>query len=289
MHVAVYLTTNLILRVSADPALPVSEPGDIRIEYHPHSKRNPKTMGREEFKLAVNNAHSMEPPIKEPWLPFRSREDFDFAEIAHNAAMNQSQIDDLIKLFHRCQQVPGKFTLKNYQDLKCSWDASSKLLTDVSIYPFDSLYCLLILRPMEFERDELSLKFKTTEHEFETFSCPIWGWVLDHLMNSELVRQFEWDAQNVCRYNGSEFTRIHTEPWTGDRWWEVQSSLPHDAKMVSLEIYSDKSVLSSFGTAKGHPVMARILNLPTKVRNGEGVGGAQVVGWLPVVSREHWL
>ena len=59
--------------------------------------------------------------------------------------------------------------------------------------------------------------------------------------------------------------------------------------MVCLEIYTDKSVLSSFGTAKGYPVMARILNLPSKVRHGEGVGGTQVVGWLPVVSQEHGL
>jgi hypothetical protein len=43
-------------------------------------------------------------------------------------------------------------------------------------------------------------------------------------------------------------------------------------------------MLSSFGTAKGYPVMARILNLPSKIRNGEGFGGGRVVGWLPI----HW-
>ena len=59
--------------------------------------------------------------------------------------------------------------------------------------------------------------------------------------------------------------------------------------MVCLEIYADKSVLSLFGTAKGYPVMAQILNLPSKIRHGEGVGGTQVVGWLPVVSQEHRL
>lgn len=36
--------------------------------------------------------------------------------------------------------------------------------------------------------------------------------------------------------------------------------------------------------------MARIVNLPTRVRHGEGVGGSRVVGWLPVVSlgRDFW-
>ena len=63
-----------------------------------------------------------------------------------------------------------------------------------------------------------------------------------------------------------------------------KSSLPEDAKMVCLEIYADKTQLSSFGTEKGYPVMARIVNLPTKIRHGEGIGGGRVVGWLPIVS-----
>lgn len=53
--------------------------------------------------------------------------------------------------------------------------------------------------------------------------------------------------------------------------------------MLCLELYADKSKLASFGTEKGYPVMARILNLPVGIRNGNGIGGARVVGWLPVV------
>ena len=62
-----------------------------------------------------------------------------------------------------------------------------------------------------------------------------------------------------------------------------QSSLPDGAKPVVLIIYADKSKLSSFGTQKGYPVIARCANLPVGMRNGNGVGGARVVGWLPVV------
>ena len=45
---------------------------------------------------------------------------------------------------------------------------------------------------------------------------------MDHLMNKEVVSQFEWDSQKVQRYDGKGFTRVYTEPWTGDRFWEVQ-------------------------------------------------------------------
>jgi hypothetical protein len=49
-------------------------------------------------------------------------------------------------------------------------------------------------------------------------------------------------------------------------------------------MYADKTRLSSFGTEKGYPVLARCANLPVSIRNGEGVGGGRLVGWLPIVS-----
>lgn len=49
-------------------------------------------------------------------------------------------------------------------------------------------------------------------------------------------------------------------------------------------MYADKTRLSSFGTEKGYPVLARCANLPISIRNGEGVGGGRLVGWLPIVS-----
>ena len=41
--------------------------------------------------------------------------------------------------------------------------------------------------------------------------------------------------------------------------------------------------MSSFGTKKGYPVIARCANLPVELRNGIGLGGGRVVGWLPIV------
>lgn len=50
-------------------------------------------------------------------------------------------------------------------------------------------------------------------------------------------------------------------------------------------IYADKTRLSTFGTAKGYPVIARVGNLNINIRNSEGPGGGFMVGWLPVVSK----
>jgi hypothetical protein len=46
-------------------------------------------------------------------------------------------------------------------------------------------------------------------------------------MNPDIVRQFEWDAQQIHMFDGSEFTRVYTEPWTGDRFWEIQVRSNH--------------------------------------------------------------
>jgi len=45
---------------------------------------------------------------------------------------------------------------------------------------------------------------------------------MDHLINPEIVKQFEWDAQRVSRFDGERSERIFTEPWTGKRFWDIQ-------------------------------------------------------------------
>ena len=57
---------------------------------------------------------------------------------------------------------------------------------------------------------------------------------MDHLINPEVVRHFEWDAQKVSRCDSENFTRIYTEPWTGKRFWDIQvdiSELPFHLKL----------------------------------------------------------
>lgn len=62
-----------------------------------------------------------------------------------------------------------------------------------------------------------------------------------------------------------------------------QTSLTSIQKPLFFFLYVDKTKLSSFGTEKGYPAIARIGNFPTDIRNGRGVGGGRIVGWLPIV------
>jgi hypothetical protein len=60
--------------------------------------------------------------------------------------------------------------------------------------------------------------------------------------------------------------------------------MPTTALPFCIILYADKTRLSSFGTESGYPVLARCANLPVSVRNGEGLGGSRLVGWLPIVT-----
>ena len=68
-----------------------------------------------------------------------------------------------------------------------------------------------------------------------------------------------------------------------------QSTLPLNGKPLGIILYSDRTKLSSFGTAKGYPVMAAISNFEADIRNGHGIGGGRVVGWEPIVNHQLLL
>ncbi|KAG1761220.1 hypothetical protein EV702DRAFT_1053130 [Suillus placidus] len=96
-----------------------------------------------------------------------------------------------------------------------------------------------------------------------------------------------WEAAShrlMLKFDGDSFIQFIDEPWTADAFWECQSQIPPDTKPLAFILYADKAKLLSFGREKGYPVIACLANLPVAIRNGNGVGGGQVVGWLPLIK-----
>lgn len=163
-------------------------------------------------------------PLDEPWRPFRSREDFEFAELVHTAALNKNQIDTLVKLVKQCERNPGSFTFEGASDVEQSWEDASKLLTPVR--PFCIYYFTFLITNYvpccQFTQHEVKEKFEGEVHTFDTWSRPLWEWLLDHLVDPDIIQHFEWDAQKVSRFTEEGSTRIYSEPWTGNRFWKIQ-------------------------------------------------------------------
>ncbi|KAG1904216.1 uncharacterized protein F5891DRAFT_1126635 [Suillus fuscotomentosus] len=223
--------------------VPIEQPYEFKTEFHPYSGRQTLYQCFEEFGITPETQAL--PAEQEPWHPFQSCADFEFSEIALDAALNKNQIDRLLNLMAQISQGQAKIMLKNESDLCKALDNAAAELTPVF---------------------------------FEVHVRPLWDWALNLLDNPLLAPHFVWDAQRVYKHDGTDFVRFFDEPWTGDRWWDIQSRLPQnlDAAPFCFILYADKTRLSSHGTVKGYPVVACCANLPVHIQNGEGIGGGRV-------------
>ncbi|KAF8896734.1 hypothetical protein CPB84DRAFT_1681981 [Gymnopilus junonius] len=241
---------------------------DIKVEYHPKSHRPTKFYHLDDY--AAQEGRPAEEPVadQEPWKPFRTRLDFEIAELMLDSHLNVGQSSVLLSLIRKAIAQPADFTLSSTDELEKFWTAARET------------------RGTGFEHKSVKVDYKAEEIEFQVSTRPIWSWIEDIVDNGNIVPLFKWDAERRYRYNGSKWERFINEPCTADDWWNIQSALPDNASPVFIIIYADKSRLSSFGTAKGYPVFARCANLPADIRNGKGTGGGRLVGWLPIVTED---
>ncbi|KAK0499285.1 hypothetical protein EDD18DRAFT_1102660 [Armillaria luteobubalina] len=185
----------------------------------------------------------------------------------HPSAILDPRILTLLKT--QAGDHQSAYTINNESDLNDAWSQAEHLL-------------------VMFKKEKLSLEYGEEIREYMLHFWPLWDWTLNLLSDPALSPFFVWDAMKIFQLDEKTNTRmwIFDEPWTGDLLWKVQSSLPPGGKPLAYILYADKTRLSSFGTAKGSPVMAHIANLPDAIHNGKGWGGGTVVGWLPIVEED---
>ncbi|KAL4081227.1 hypothetical protein J3A83DRAFT_4356012 [Scleroderma citrinum] len=180
------------------------------------------------------------------------------------------ETDILLQLqIHGCKEW---FTLKDYNDLHCTWKAASHCMTLAT----------------QFTKDVISVQ-PVDDPELETFPVyhqSLWDWACDLLKDPHVGPNFVFDAQCLSKFDGTSFVHFIDEPWTANEFWNVQSKIPSDGKALAFILYTDKAKLSLFRQQKGYHVVACLANLPTWIWNGEGIGGGYVVGWLPIVKEE---
>ncbi|KAI5995972.1 hypothetical protein F5J12DRAFT_907101 [Pisolithus orientalis] len=132
----------------------------------------------------------------------------------------------------------------------------------------------------------ISAPFGGEMMEFKMYYRSLWDWACDLLKDSGVGPYFVFDAQCLSKFDGTSFVHFIDEPWMANKFWDVQSNLPSDGKVLVFVLYADKAKLLSFGRQKGYPVVVQIVNLPTWICNGEGLGGGHVVRWLMIVKED---
>ncbi|KAJ7587834.1 hypothetical protein C8J56DRAFT_786443 [Mycena floridula] len=252
---------NLDSQSKSDDGLQID---NIKIVFHPSSGEKTKISHFHEYDI---NGYP-EPPLPDrPWTPFRNRLDFEVAELALLCWMDKSKTARLISLFERASAGREEFTIKSESELQKLWDLVGK-------------------RKANFKNSVVRVKYNKEDREYNLLHRDLWDWSMDLVKDPRLAYAFHWDACRLYKYNGDQFVRFLDEPWTADNFWDIQSKLPPGAKPLLFIFYADKNKLSTFGTEKGYPVVARLGNLLGDVRNGAGIGKGEVVGWLPVVAEE---
>ncbi|KAJ3500219.1 hypothetical protein NLJ89_g9890 [Agrocybe chaxingu] len=258
-----------------DVALPPKEQfipdlDDIKIKHHPASGKPDEYYHFDDYnpKSDIRLKQASIPVDHKPWKPFRTRLDFEIAEIILDTHMNSKQTKTLLSLIRCCIETPEGFTIRNVKDLSDTWTFAHTTKTS------------------GFEYRDITVPYKGEQLVYDMYTRPLFNWCFDLLQDKSLVPLFHWNAEKHFKFDGDRFERFYNELWTGKAWWDIQSCLPTDSVPFCIILYADKTRLSSFGTAKGYPVVARCANLPAEVRNGDGVGGGRLVGWLPIVEED---
>jgi hypothetical protein len=103
---------------------------DIKTEYHPHSGLQSHI---QRFQMyGTSNGCDDNPPIPtEPWRPFRSRLDFEVAELALATYMNDDEVNTLCSLIHRAASGFEKFSIEGSKDLNHLWQLAASKRTQV--------------------------------------------------------------------------------------------------------------------------------------------------------------
>ncbi|KAI6033517.1 hypothetical protein BKA83DRAFT_4460366 [Pisolithus microcarpus] len=171
----------------------------------------------------------------------------------------KEQINHFLKLIKSACCGSDSFMLNEYSDLCSTWQAASH-------------------RTTAFKKEIVCIDGIGSEpHEFPMYYHPLMDWATDLLKHPGVGLHFVFDAVCLFKFDSSTFIHFIDELWTAAEFWNVQSRLPPDGKVLPFILYADKAKLSSFGWQKGYPVVAWLANLPTWIQNGEGIRGGHIV------------
>ena len=111
---------------------------EIKIIYHPASKRPEQHFGINDNLpgMSASESTGSQPSdtaaVEEPWHPFRSRLDFEIAELSLNAHLSKADTEHLLSIIRRCIENPEQFTLSSHKDLSEYWDMARSMTDCVS-------------------------------------------------------------------------------------------------------------------------------------------------------------
>jgi hypothetical protein len=177
---------------------------DVKIEHHSHSERPAEILP---LKTYQGRRYKIETPklnTQQPWKPFQTRAEFEFAEVALKAGLSKNQADTLISLMKRCIRGEETFEIDSHAHLCEIWNAGAVLHTSPEKHLISAVY----------KKDDT--------RTFDFWSRSLWDWAIEQVTDPFLAPHIQWDAQRLFKFDGNKYIRFVHEPHTADRFWDIQ-------------------------------------------------------------------
>ncbi|KAJ7613048.1 hypothetical protein FB45DRAFT_759393 [Roridomyces roridus] len=206
--------------------------------------------------------------IAKPYAPWRTLADFEYTEGAVKGLLKSDLIDfQLKRIGGDWTEGRSKISLQNYREYR------------------HALTCATTAG-VQFHKGTAEAKIWGETRKYSFFYRNPWEWIKTLLQDPSLACHSNWKSRKMFYSEGDHTERFVNEPWTGNRWWEVDDELPQPNPFahcwLPLHIWLDKGLVTKH--VKMFPIVLRALWLPSEIRNASGNGGGVFIGFMVVVT-----
>ncbi|KIJ36129.1 hypothetical protein M422DRAFT_261454 [Sphaerobolus stellatus SS14] len=173
----------------------------IEVIHHPHSGSHTSSIipitgqvdnGQRTTGAAQLVYHYQTPVKGKPWAPFRTREDFEFAEMAVVEGFNSHCTQKILDGVNGRWASNSRLTILDSNDLKESLESARNFVT-------------------QFKDGEVTHEFQGKSYTFHFKYRDPWEWLVDLVTDPTLSNSIMWYPVEKFLHNGSKITRIYDE------------------------------------------------------------------------------
>ncbi|KIM22688.1 hypothetical protein M408DRAFT_78738, partial [Serendipita vermifera MAFF 305830] len=243
------------------PAEPSSRSVDVHVETYPDAgfvyETDDPHISKESRKLRSMGGDEM-------YYPFANDIDFELAAWLHDSGLSRSKIDEFLKLKYVSVQARMP-----------SFTSAAMLRDRIELLPDDG---------PRWKGQKVTAEYGDPTAPITLFYKDPIEVVAYLLSRPNLASHMKFAPAKVWE-TSSKKSRVYSDMFTSEWWWDVQSGLSLGSTVIPLLIGSDKTHLTDFtGDKKAWPVYLSLGNIDMKARRTRSLNAWAIIGYMPIVE-----